>query len=134
MSKNGFTFLEILIATIILTVGVIALLWAFNAGLFATTDVENVNLALNIAQAKMEYIFDDLKNMDLESLNIKNYEDDNSGTDSDFPDFTVTVDLTDQNHPRQDLFQVDVSVGWDVKGGTGNTSITLSTLIADLDT
>lgn len=133
MWNKGFTLLEVIIATVILTVGVVALMWAFSAGMFATTDVENVDLALNIAQAKMEYVFNDLKNTDLESLNVSNYESANSGADTVFTDFTLTVDLTDQNHPHQDLFKVDVTVTWDVRGDADSTSITLSTLVADLD-
>ena len=132
MKKNGFTLLEVLIATVILTVGVIAIVWAFSTGLFvSSTDVEGVDLALNIAQAKMEDIYDDLKNTDLESLTVTPYENANSGVDADFSDFDLTLNLTDQNHPNKDLFRVDVTVTWNVKGG--QASLTLTTLIADVN-
>lgn len=53
-NHKGFTLLEIIIATVLLTIGVIALSQAFSTGMLASTDTENVDLALNIAQAKME--------------------------------------------------------------------------------
>ena len=56
LSLTGFTLLEVLLATLIITVGVTTLIWAFSSGLSATTEVENMDLALNIAQAKMEVI------------------------------------------------------------------------------
>lgn len=128
--EKGFTLLEVLITLIILTVGIIALVWAFSTGIYAASDVENVDLALNIAQAKIEYIFQNLKGTDITTLNMETYESDNSGADSDFSDFTVSVNLTDQNHPNQDQLKVDVTVAWDTKGG--QASVTLSTLVTDL--
>ncbi len=113
---KGFTLLEVLIATIILTVGMIAILWAFNTGLFATTDVENVDLALNIAQAKMEQI----KNTPFASL-----ADSGPTADSNFPNFNLTVNVAEGQNPMQ----IDVTVAWQVKGG--QTSITLTTLVAN---
>lgn len=117
MEKRGFTLLEVLIAVVILTVGIAALTWAFSAGMFATTDVENVDLALNIAQAKME----EIKNTAFASI-----ADSGPTADPDFSDFNVTVDAATGNDPMQ----VDVTVSWNVKGGS--TSIVLTTLVADL--
>jgi len=140
-TTQGFTLLEVLIAIVVLTVGVIALVWAFSSGMFASTDVEKSGLALNIAQAKMEYVFHDLKNTDMESMNVTDYEDANTGADATFTDYTVTVDLTDQTHPHKELMQVDVTVSWPIKGaqatppakGDVDASLTLTTLVADLD-
>ncbi len=130
---KGFSLLEILATIIVFTIGIIALSHAFSVGIFAFTDFENVDLALNIAQAKMEDVFYDLKNTDLESLNEGNYETANSGTDPDFSSFDVAVALTDQTHPHQELFMVDVTVTWDARGPATETSLTLTTLVADLD-
>ena len=111
----GFTLMEILISLIILSSGVLGIVWAFNRGMFASTDVENVDLALNIAQKRLENIYGTKGGVD----NVDPPE-----PDSDFSDFTVGV-LTDDKNPEK----VDVTVGWSVKGGP--TSITLTTLVAD---
>lgn len=55
-ARDGFSLLELMIALLIFTAGVIAIIWAFSAGMSATSDIENIDLALNIAQAKMEEI------------------------------------------------------------------------------
>lgn len=118
--KKGFTLLEVLISLIILVVGVIAIIWAFSSGIFASTDVENVDLALNIAQANMETIkdkaFADI-DTDIEISSLVS----NQG----FSDFTVTGDVAEGNNPMQ----VDVTVAWNVKGG--QTNVTLTTLVVD---
>jgi len=116
---KGFTLLEVLIATVILTVGVAAIIWAFSAGMYATTDIENVDLALNIAQAKMEQI----KNTPFASL-----ADSGPTADANFPRFSITVNVAEGQNPMQ----VDVTVNWNVKGGS--TGFTLTTLTADYST
>ena len=117
--KRGITLLEILIATVILTIGVTAVIWAFNTGIFASSDVENMDLALNIAQAKME----EIKNTDFVNLS-----DSAPSADANFPRFSVTVNVAESQNPKR----VDVTVTWDAKGGS--TGFTLTTLIADYST
>lgn len=116
---KGFTLLEVLIATVIFTVGVIVLIWALNSGIYAVSDIENVDLALNIAQGKME----EIKNTAFAGLS-----DSGPATDVNFPVFTTTVNVAEAQNPMQ----VDVTVNWDVKGG--QTGFTLTTLIADYST
>ena len=116
MIRKGFTLLEVLIATVIFTVGVIAIIWALNSGIYATSDIENVDLALNIAQAKME----EVKNTPFASL-----ADSGPTADANFSRFSTTVNVAEGQNPEQ----VDVTVNWDVKGGS--TGFTLTTLIAD---
>jgi len=113
---KGFTLLEILITIIIFTVGVIALTGAFTSGISAATDVENVDMALNIAQAKME----EIKDTAFASL-----ADSGPTIDANFSNFNVTVDVAEGNNPMQ----VDATVAWNVKGG--QSSITLTTLVVD---
>jgi prepilin-type N-terminal cleavage/methylation domain-containing protein len=113
--KNGFTLLEILITLVILSTGVLAIAHSFTVGMFVSTDVENVDLALNIAQAKME---------NLENTAYASLADSGPTTDSNFSNFDVTVDVS-----GSEPIQVDVKVEWDTKGGT--PSLTLTTLRAD---
>lgn len=116
MRKDGFTLLEVLIATVMLTVGVASLLWAFSMGMYATTDVEDIDLALNIARAKME----EVKNTAYGSL-----ADSGPTADANFSDFNVTVDVDEGANPMQ----VDVTVAWNAKGGSA--SVDLTTLVVD---
>ena len=46
-------------------------------------------------------------------------------SDPDFPDYEVTVDVSEGDDPMQ----VDVTVAWDVKGG--QSAVALTTLRAD---
>jgi len=95
---------------------VVAIIWALNSGIYATSDVENVDLALNIAQAKME----EIKNTAFGSL-----ADSGPTADVNFPRFSTTVNVAEGQNPMQ----VDVTVAWEVKGG--QTSIVLTTLVAN---
>ena len=123
LQRNGFTLLEVLIATIILTVGVAAIIWAFSAGMYATTDVENVELALGIAQTKLENIYGTTGGVTNEVLhNVSS--DGFVGDIYQNQNFQVEV-VTDDNDPEQ----VDVNVYWDTKGG--QASIALTTLVAN---
>lgn len=115
--KKAFSLIEVLITLIVLTIGVVAISRAFSTGLFASTDIENVDLALNIAQAKMEQI----KNTAFASL-----ADSGPTADSNFSRFNVTVNVSE----GQDPMQVAVTVSWSVKGG--QNSIILTTLVANL--
>lgn len=111
----GFTFLEIIITTVILTIGITVLSQAFSTGMLASTDVENVDLALNIAQANMEQI----RNTAFASIS-------SSGptTDANFSNFSTTVTVT-----GTDPKQVVVTVAWNAQGGS--TNVALTSLIAN---
>lgn len=102
-------------ALLLFTVGGIALSQAFNVGLFASTDVENIDLALKIVQAKME----EVKNTAFADLSSAG-----PTPDPRFPNFNVTVAIT-----GTDPKQVDVTVAWNVQGGT--TSVGLTTLVSN---
>lgn len=111
MRRKGFSLLEVLIALIIVTAGTLAIIQAFSAGLLASADVENVDLALNIAQAKMEQI----KNTSFAGL-----ADSAPIADLNFPDFTVALNVAE----GQDPMRTDVTVAWNVKGGQANVTLT----------
>lgn len=115
LSLKGFTLLEILLTLLILSVGMIALSQAFSAGVLASTDVENVDLALNIAQARLEEIRD---------TSFSGIGSSGPAADSNFPNYEVTVAVN-----GTDPKQVGVTVAWNVKGGT--TNVVLTTLISN---
>lgn len=117
--KNGFTLLEVMLAMFLFTVGIVSIIRVFNTGLIASSDVENVDLALNIAQKKME----EIKNTPFASL----ADSGPAAADSMFPfsNFNVTVDVTEGQNPMP----VNVAVNWNVSGGTA--SVNLATLVTN---
>jgi len=114
-SRNGFTLLEIIITMVILSLGILVLSQAFSMGMLASRDVENVDLALNIAQAKME---------EIRNTSFSNNGSSGPTNDSNFSNFTTTITVT-----GTDPKQVGVTVAWNVQGGS--TSVALTTLIAN---
>ena len=114
-SRNGFTLLEIIITIVILSVGLLVLSQAFSTGMLASTDAENVDLALNIAQAEME----EIRNTSFSGIGSSE-----PTSDPNFPNFTTTVTVT-----GTDPKEVNVSVAWNVQAGS--TSISLTTFIAN---
>lgn len=104
-----------MITTLILALGILALSQAFSTGLLSSTDVENTDLALNIAQAKME----ELKNTAFSSLASSG-----PAADPNFSNFNVTATVT-----GTDPKTVAVTVGWNTQGGS--PSVTLTALRAN---
>jgi type IV pilus assembly protein PilV len=120
---RGFTLLEVLLATIIISVGMIALIWAFSSGLSASGEAENMNLALNIAERNMELI---KNNTFTNFTNIStNAKIQSLISNLGFPNFTVSGSVTEGQNP----LPVNITVSWNVKGGS--TSITLTTLMTN---
>lgn len=119
--KSGFTLLEILIATVILTVGVVAIVWTFSTGMFASSETEDIELALGIAQAKLEAVYGQSGGVTDDS---RHPVDTDGFIDPVYQNQNFEVErVTDANNPQQ----VDVNVYWDTKNGSA--SITLTTLV-----
>jgi prepilin-type N-terminal cleavage/methylation domain-containing protein len=117
---KGFTLLEILAATLLFSIGAAALMWAISTGMSASSDVENVDLALNIAQARLEY----LKGIGYDAIAVAG--DSAAAPNADFPDYSVAVNIAEGADPMQ----VEVTVTWQVKGE--EAGLTLTTLVADI--
>ena len=130
---RAFTLIEMLITIFLLSVGVVVLMRMMSLGIFADTDVENVTIALNLAQEKMEYLKNlDFDHSDLDSNNSPFAED--ISTEFAFVtsrDWTVTLaDGDGDGNPDSDLKDVLVTINWTVKGES--LSVELRTLIAKI--
>ncbi len=113
--RSGFTLLEVLATVIFFTLAFVTLMQVFSAGMRAATDVESEDLALNIAQAKME---------ELRDASFAGLASSGPTADGNFPSYNVTVSVT-----GTDPKQIDVTVDWNVQGGS--TNVVLSTLRAN---
>ena len=121
-NKKGFTLLEVLITTFIFVFGILVLSRIFNEGARIYSDVENTDIAINIARAKME----EIKNTPFANLADSGPAPASSDSASPFAMFDITIDVDETAAPMP----VDVQVSWTGKGG-GVASVSLETLIAD---
>jgi prepilin-type N-terminal cleavage/methylation domain-containing protein len=116
-NARGFTLLEVLIATLLVGVGIFAIMEAFNRGLAGVGEVEDYSLAVSLTQRRLETLkdtsFDSIGSVAKSSL-------------SDFTDFEQQVDVT---VAACNLKQITVTTYWDVPNGETNTS--LSTYIVN---
>lgn len=119
--KSGFTLLEVLIALILFTVGVIAVAGFFSSGLFASSDAENTAIAMNLAQRRME---------EIKNFTFANVVDEAKAAVSGFTGFEREVTVSDPSGAPTiaDLKDVTVTVYWDVKAD--EVSVSLRTLIS----
>lgn len=116
-SRKGFTLLEVLIATVIFTVGVVAIVNLFSDAFAASSDPEMTAIAMNLAQQKLE----EIRNLDFVAAIVNKPKEDVAG----FLGFKREVVVVE---PVRDLKQVTVNVFWLHKGSEVATS--LSTYIS----
>lgn len=114
-NKEGFTLLEIILALALFSAGIIAIMRVFSSGLVSSRDVEDMSLALNIAQKKME----EIKNIPFAGIISSGPAP--ADSTAPFSKFNATVNVTGIN-PKQ----IEVTINWNVQGGT--TGVMLTTL------
>ncbi len=119
LKRKGFTLLEVLIALMVLTGGVLVITKAFSAGFVTSSENENIDLALNIAQEKIE-------ELQSQSYSTLQSTADSSSAHSTFSSYTVAVDIDELSDP----IEINVTVSWIIKGSTDQ--VTLTTLKADV--
>ena len=117
---RGFTLVEILITIVIFAITIGAVTRAFNAGARASSETEKINLAIKIAQTKMEEIQFTVKESGVDSLVSVDSE-----PDVEFSNFNVTIDAAEGQNPKT----VTVTVAWQAAGGQADTALT--TMVAD---
>jgi len=121
LKKRAFTLLEVLIAAVLFTTGVVVMVGLFGKGFISGFDAESTTIAVNLAERKVEEIrnlaFDDI--VDEEKANVP-----------DFTGFQREVLVSDpEGAPAiPDLKEVTVTVYWTPK--TSELSVPLATYIA----
>jgi type II secretory pathway pseudopilin PulG len=120
LNEEAFTLLEVLLAIVVVVIGITSLLPMLSAGISTDSYVEDVSIALNLAQEKIEEIKTAAAYADIDDF-ISN----KAVVDGNFARFQreVTVAL--------DPKEVNVIVYWTEKGG--EQSLTLATLFANYD-
>jgi len=116
--KRGFTLAEVLVALVVITGGMVALLMVFSAAIGVSRNVEEMETAVGIASAAME----EVRHTPYAAL--QSSADASDAIFSGLAGYTVTVETTKPANPAQ----VTVTVSWQAKGGTA--SIALTTLAA----
>lgn len=114
--KSGFTLLEILIALIIITSGVVVIVGLFNTGLISSLDAEKTTIAMNLAQRRME---------EIGNLDFANITDEAKAGVSGFAGFQREVEVSDPAGAptTDDLKEITVTVYWTYKGDEVNVSL-----------
>ena len=115
--KQGFTLIEVLIAIVLATGGLMILMQLMGVAIFADSDLEYSLTALNLANEKLE----ELKDSDYSSVA--------SATESSISGFPFVDDRVVTVSEVNNLKDVQVEVRWTQKGG--QQSIQLHTYIAD---
>ncbi len=118
-SRSGYLLLEAVLALVILSVSLMAVLFAFRTSLAAARRAENSSIGVLLASEKMA----ELRSLGPQTLGAADgaYE----GEYSRFRWRTVV-----QPVPDEDLFRAEVEVSWD-EGGTTNAA-RLTSLLAGL--
>ena len=103
--RGGFTLLETIITLMVLSTGLIPLVYSFTTGSHVGQEAKEVTIATNLAREKIEEIrskpFTGLGNESLQQV-------------AGFPDFKrqVALSVLSQESGITNLYQVDVSVQW----------------------
>ena len=114
--SKGFTFLELLITAVILSVGIAALVAAFSEGVFASSDTAALRTASALAQARIE---------ELRGTPFANIVTEARAAVPGFTGFDRQLLVTvSPGGTNVNFKQADVTVYWTIKGGELSTALT----------
>ena len=120
--EAGFSLIETLIASLILAIGLLAVTAVYPKAMSVIAAGGNRVRASNLAQKKLEELFESAASGDLAGKL-------SSGTYKDQPDpkFTRTWSVVD-NHPEKGIFALSVTVAW--APPDKHRSVTFKSLVA----
>jgi len=118
--RKGFTLLEVLITVVVISAGITALLPTLSRGMVSDGYTEDMIIALNLAQEKMEEI-----KSSATYAGINGYASAKAALTGDFAHFQREVIVA------SDPKEVQVIIYWTARGG--EQSFSLGTLFADYD-
>ena len=104
-----------MLATLLLVSGVAACTFFMSRGIFATTDVENMQQGLGLVQERLEQI---------RGTPFSSIVSGSKAPISGWPGFSRQVVVTQPSGTNSDLKQVVVTVTWETTGGELSTSLT----------
>lgn len=118
MRNKGFSFLELLLATVLLSVGLVGLVNAFSIGLTGSSQAKQLAVAKNLAEERLE---------DIRNLLYINVVDEARAPIAGFADYEREVSVSDI---QSGLREVQIDVFWPAKGG--EASISLWSYVSDI--
>src|SRR5579871_1963008 len=103
-AQTGFTLVEMIVATLLLAIGVVAALAAISTGIQATYKADRLQTAALLAERKLGQI-------ELEASNLTG-GDQQGDFGKLYPEFRWRESVESTSYP--DLFQVTVTIQWDL--------------------
>ena len=131
MNRQGYSIIEALMAMILLSIGVFALVQSYSGITRSYVNSRHQELAVQCARDRMEEIVNSVSYSDIESAN---YPDENygeiPGAGGQYEAFARTVAIDDSLNAigQSVLKEITVQVTWQVPGGTRDVS--LNTVVA----
>ncbi|MEW6008536.1 MAG: prepilin-type N-terminal cleavage/methylation domain-containing protein [Candidatus Omnitrophota bacterium] len=121
MRKQGFSLIELLIACVLLSIGLVGLINAFSIGFSQSGQAKQYAVAKNLAEEKLE---------EIRNLSYANVSLEPRAPVLGFSDFERQVNVGDATPIVPGLKQVQIDVFWQAKGG--EVSISLYSYVSDI--
>jgi len=118
VKEKGFSLLELLLATVLLSIGLVGLVNSFSIGLSESTQAKEFAQAKNLLEEKLE---------DIRNLTFANVANETRAQVPDFSDYEREVQVS---AIQSGLKEVQIDVFWQAKGG--EVSISLASYVSDI--
>jgi prepilin-type N-terminal cleavage/methylation domain-containing protein len=119
LEKKGFSLLELLLATVLLSIGLVGLVNVFSIGLTESSQAKYFSVAKNLAEEKLE----EIRNLSYGNILDQPTRESVSG----FPDFERQVHVS---NAQDNLKNIQIDVFWQDKAG--EVSISVYSLVSDI--